>query len=69
MIIDDDPGLQDAIGLGFNAGQYNVTTFGDANIIMAAVDIPDLIVLDKQLSGIDGTAVCRYLKSSDYQIA
>jgi DNA-binding response OmpR family regulator len=64
IIVDDDPAILDAFGLIFNAGEYRITVFSNgAPMFNNAFDIPDLFILDKQLSGVDGLDVCRFLKS------
>lgn len=41
-----------------------ISCFNAENIIKGKADIPDLYILDKQLSGIDGLEVCKYLKGN-----
>jgi len=63
LITDDDPGMQDAFTLIFERAGYevNVVDSGDPLLDGTAI-IPDVYILDKQLSGVDGLDVCRYLK-------
>lgn len=66
IIVDDDPGIQDAISLVFGAPSYEVTIFDSADPILSGdFELPDLFILDKQLSGVDGLELCRYLKSNE----
>ena len=66
IIVDDDPGIQDAISLVFRAPSYEVTIFDSADpVLSGAYEIPDLFILDKQLSGVDGLELCKHLKSMD----
>ncbi len=63
---DDDPGLQDIFPLICGRAGYSVTMFSNGEELMEQLDdLPDLYLLDKQLSGIDGMEVCRHLKSQD----
>ena len=63
---DDDPGLQDVLPLLFGRAGYEVTMFSNGEQIMEnQFEVPDLFLLDKQLSGVDGMVVCRFLKSQD----
>lgn len=64
IIVDDDPGIQDAISLVFQAPNYEVMIFDSADPILSGnYEIPDLFILDKQLSGVDGLELCRHLKA------
>lgn len=63
IIIDDDPGIQDAIKLIFPPSGYDVTIYSDGTKLFEnSFPVPDLFILDKQLSGIDGLDLCRLLK-------
>jgi DNA-binding response OmpR family regulator len=65
LIIDDDPGMQDAFRMIFERAGYQVDVLSSGNPILSGdFNIPDLFILDKQLSGIDGLDVCRYIKSN-----
>jgi DNA-binding response OmpR family regulator len=60
-----DPTIQDVISLIFE-GQYDVTVYSDGEALLKnEFVLPDLFLLDKQLSGIDGLDICRFLKSQD----
>ncbi len=63
VVTDDDPGIRDIFKIIFESAGYNVQviTNGD-DLLNNKFDIPDLFLLDKQLSGVDGIDVCRYLK-------
>lgn len=66
LVIDDDPAIRDAISLIFNRAAYRITTCNNGEALLKGeLEIPDLIILDNQLSGIDGLEVCRQLKSSE----
>ena len=63
VIVDDDPSLQDAFRLIFPSDTYEVEIFADGYpLVNKQFDIPDLFILDKQLSGIDGLDICRLLR-------
>ena len=63
---DDDPGLQEVFPLLCSRAGYEVKMFSNGEQLMEDLDdLPDLYLLDKQLSGIDGMEICRYLKSRD----
>jgi CheY-like chemotaxis protein len=43
--------------------QYDLTIFTDGHLILENhFKIPDLFILDKQLSGVDGLDICQFLK-------
>lgn len=65
-IIDDDPWIQDAFSLVFDPTVYSVSIYGNADTVYTTTgEKPDIIILDKQLSGVDGLDVCRQVKSND----
>ena len=63
LFADDDPSIQDIVNLIFE-GEYEVTTYSDgARLMENDFELPDLFLLDKQLPGVDGLDICRFLKS------
>lgn len=63
---DDDPGLQDVFPLICGRAGYQVTMLSNGDSILENnFELPDLFLLDKQLSGVDGMEICRFLKSQD----
>ena len=66
IVVEDDIGIQDAITRVFERKGYKVTVFFNGDSIIAGdYDLPDLFILDKQLSGIDGLDICDYIKRMD----
>jgi DNA-binding response OmpR family regulator len=66
IFVDDDPGAQDAYKTIFDPQEYEVIIYSNGNTILnKKAEIPDLYLLDKQLSGIDGLDICRFLKSHE----
>lgn len=66
IIIEDDPGIQDVTRLTLERAGYAVTIYPNGDYILEnQYELPDLFILDKQLSGIDGLEVCRVLKNQD----
>lgn len=64
IIVDDDPGVQYAFTLIFDPGKIEVTVYPNGNnLLREEFPVPDLFILDKQLSGVDGLDICRFLKS------
>lgn len=67
LIIDDEPHIVELIrynleGAGFETFQaYN----GNQGLALAQTEVPDLVLLDLMLPGIDGLEVCRQLRSDE----
>jgi two-component system, OmpR family, alkaline phosphatase synthesis response regulator PhoP len=64
LIVDDEPGMVDAIRLRLEANNYDVLVARDGaeGLIKARAEKPDLIMLDIMLPNMDGFMVCRMLK-------
>jgi DNA-binding response OmpR family regulator len=61
----DDPTIHDVVSLILE-GEYDVTVFsGGESLLKNEFVLPDLFLLDKQLSGTDGLDICRFLKSQE----
>ena len=66
LVTDDDPGVQDIFKIIFEKAGYDVTINDNGNAILENnFDNPNLFLLDKQLSGVDGLDICKYLKSQE----
>ena len=64
IVVDDDAGILDALRIVLTAEGYAVTTMNSGETLLS-IDkehLPDLILLDMLLSGIDGRDICRELK-------
>ena len=68
MIVDDDPKVCDLLAHGLRSSQYNidVTTAHNGFEAGALVTqfIPDVVLLDLMMPGIDGFKVCNFIKSN-----
>lgn len=63
LIIDDDPGMRDVFQLIFDRAGYTAIVLNSPRSVLdGTAPSPDLYILDKQLSGVDGLDVCRFLK-------
>jgi CheY-like chemotaxis protein len=63
IIVDDDEGVQHVFKLIFEKAGYNTVIYSDGeSILNDKFDIPDIFLLDRQLSGTDGLDICRKLK-------
>jgi CheY-like chemotaxis protein len=64
LIVDDDPGILNIYNIVLEKAGYDTTVLADGNALLTSqYQLPDVIVLDRQLSGIDGLDVCRHLKN------
>jgi len=62
---DDDPGMREVFPLIFSREGYEVTMFPTGEeLLQNNLTPPDLFLLDKQLSGINGMDICRFLKNN-----
>jgi DNA-binding response OmpR family regulator len=64
-ITDDDPGVQDIFRIIFESAGYVPTIFQNGKDLLDNLnnEYPDMYILDKQLSGMDGLDLCRNLKN------
>jgi two-component system phosphate regulon response regulator PhoB len=64
LVVDDEKDLVDLISYNLTRGGYEVLTShsGSEALEIARRDMPDLVVLDLMLPGLDGTEVARRLK-------
>jgi DNA-binding response OmpR family regulator len=66
IIVDDDSGIRDVFLMIFERYGYAVTFFQDGRPLLGhEFELPDLFILDKQLSGVDGLDVCKHLKQQE----
>lgn len=64
LVTDDDPSLQDMFRLILEKAGYEVTVLSNgSDILQNHYETPDLFLLDKQLSDVDGLDICKHLKS------
>jgi DNA-binding response OmpR family regulator len=65
FIADDDPDILEILSLMLRTNKYNVQASADANAIFKyQQDLPDLILLDIWMSGLDGRDICKRLKEN-----
>lgn len=65
LIVEDEPDLASLIADYAHASGYQSTVIGDGKTALAKVrqKLPDLIVLDLMLPGLDGISVCRSIRT------
>jgi DNA-binding response OmpR family regulator len=65
LIADDNPAILDALKIMLEDEGYDVDTTEDGAVAQRMTEpLPDLLLLDVWMSGIDGRDVCRILKSA-----
>ncbi len=64
LVVDDDAPILRMLRRTLAAEGYEVETAGDGGAALAAVErsVPDVLVLDVAMPGVDGLAVCRRLR-------
>ena len=64
ILVEDDPALAELLEFRFENEGYDVRTTadGDEALLLAAEDVPDLIILDWMIEGTSGIEVCRRLR-------
>lgn len=64
LVAEDDIGILEAMQIILEDAGYEVTTTVDGQTVQDMIaDLPDVLLLDIWLSGMDGTEICRHLKS------
>jgi two-component system phosphate regulon response regulator PhoB len=66
LVVEDDRALVEVLSYNLSAAGYEVlvATDGQEGLRQAQVKLPDVVVLDLMLPGIDGLDVCRRLRAS-----
>jgi len=66
VLVEDDASIRETFAIVFKKDKYDLTSLEKSDsIINNEIEAPDLFILDKQLSGIDGLDLCRFVKSSE----
>ncbi|MEC9066750.1 phosphate regulon transcriptional regulator PhoB [Pelagerythrobacter marinus] len=64
LLVEDDPALSELLEYRFANEGYRVraTADGDEALVLAAEEVPDLVILDWMVEGTSGIEVCRRLR-------
>lgn len=63
MVADDDKGILEAMQIMLEDAGYEVMATEDGRTVQDLKDnLPDVLLLDIWMSGMDGTGICQYLK-------
>ncbi len=66
MVADDDAAIVDATQMMLELEGYEVMTIVDGRkVLELKADLPDLLLLDIWMSGINGQEICKQLKSQE----
>jgi len=67
LVVEDEPDIADFIrrGLTYKGYEVDVAHSGEEALERARDQLPDLVILDLMLPGIDGVEVCRRLRAAD----
>lgn len=65
LVVDDDPAVAESLTMRLQLEGYDVDAVGDGEAAVAAfhTQVPDLIILDLMLPGMDGIEVCRMIRA------
>lgn len=65
LVVDDEPSLVDAVATALGYAGFDVARAGSGSEALAKVaeTLPDVIVLDVMMPGMDGISVCRELRA------
>jgi CheY-like chemotaxis protein len=64
MVAEDDIDILEAMQIMLEDAGYEVITTPDGQIVQDMMgNLPDVLLLDIWMSGMDGTAICQHLKS------
>lgn len=65
LVVDDDPNMLSMLRrtLGFEGYNVTVAPSGEVALRSAAIERPDIVILDLMLPGMDGLEVCRRLRA------
>lgn len=66
LVVDDDSRVTSALRrtLAYEGYQVSVAANGEQALFLARTKLPDLVILDRMLPGIDGLEVCRRLRAA-----
>jgi DNA-binding response OmpR family regulator len=65
LVVDDDPDIRDLVTMKIASAGFDVRTAadGEAALTAARAFMPDLVLLDRMMPGLDGLQVCRMLRA------
>jgi len=65
LITEDDQAILDALEIVFTRNGYRVICFSNGKALLEDnFERPDIFLIDRQLSGVDGLDLCKHLKAN-----
>ena len=67
LVVDDDPGITDLVCRGLSTAGFQVRPEAEGEGALRAIErwLPEAVVLDIMMPGVDGITVCRRARASD----
>jgi len=65
VLVEDDPAIRDAMHFILSEAEYRLIVYSSAEEVLSENIVPDIFLVDKQLSGANGLALCRRLKRTE----
>jgi DNA-binding response OmpR family regulator len=64
MVIEDEPSIAEVVQIYLRRAGYSVQVIGDGQtaLSMLKIELPDLVILDLMLPGVDGLAITRWIR-------
>ena len=64
MIVEDEPSIAEVVNLYLKRAGYQVTSFSEGKAALKRLEqqMPDLLILDLMLPGMDGLAITRWVR-------
>lgn len=64
-LVDDDTAIHEIFEIAFGE-KYEICSLVDGSAILKKeIEVPHLFTIDKQIPGVDGLELCRFIKTSD----
>ena len=66
VVVEDDDSIRDILQIILEREGYStITCTNGYEILNGNVEVPDLYMIDRHLSGVDGLEICKYLKMQE----
>ncbi|MEO5684888.1 MAG: response regulator [Chitinophagaceae bacterium] len=66
IVIDDDAPIRDVFEIILARAGFDVQIYGDGEAVLAnTIREPDLFIIDKQLTGVDGLDIFKFLRARE----
>ena len=71
LVVDDDPAVRESLRRALSLEGYDVALAADGREALASIaaDVPDAVVLDVLMPGVDGLSACRRLREGGNRLA